>query len=95
MGEGVIHSSLYATLPRGARKSQTPRRSKVEIFIPPILKFVGTRSDALVEVATQVTTLIIAQMEQFENMGVNDSTPMLTGERIEEVVIDASPTEPL
>lgn len=60
------------------------------------LKFVGTRFYALVEAATQVSTLIIAQAEQFGNMGVSAATQetMLTKERIEEVVMDVSPTEP-
>lgn len=40
--EDIFHSPFYATLPRGARVSRSPRRSKKEIVVPPILKFDGS-----------------------------------------------------
>ena len=95
MGEDVLFSPLLETLLRGVRKFPIPLQSKEEKVIPPILKFVGTRLNALVEVATQVMTLIIAQTEQFGNMGISSSIqePMLTREWIKEVMMDASPRE--
>jgi len=60
MRENVLHSSPPTTLARGARKSKTPRCSKEEKIISPILKFVGAICDALVEVATQVLIPVIA-----------------------------------
>jgi len=74
MGEDVLYYSLPTTLPRGARKSWTPRCSKEEKFIPSILKFIGTRFDALVEASTQVPVLVMVQMKQFENMGIRAAT---------------------
>lgn len=79
MGEDVPHSPLPATLPIRERKYQIPRCSKEEKVIPPILKFVGTRFDALVEATTQVSAT---------------QEPVQTEEQIEEVVMDVSPIEP-